>query len=182
MQSYWIQDWKDLISCAKAELEIIEILKHAESICQNVFFIPGNHDPPNLFWNSNIDTPSLISDHSNTRDDKTQLRENWYNLHGNIVNIGKGLKLVGYEGSKDNLLEKDGEIIGTHWEAFPYADEEDFSAGLMSMFAKLTQENSADNPFQFILITHIGPYSSSQLLILKQEQILEKIFIVDQKH
>ena len=46
-------------------------------------------------------------------------------MHGNMVNIAKGLKLAGYEGWKDNLLEKDGEFIGVSPEAFPYKDEED---------------------------------------------------------
>ena len=160
MQSYWIKDWKDLISWAKAEEEIISILGYAESICQNVYFIPGNHDPSDLFLNPQIKTPGLISDRPDITDEMVQLKENWYNMHGNIINIAKGLKLAGYGGSKDNFLEKDGKITGTIWEAFPYADEEDFSVGLKSMFAKLTHEYATEDPFQLILMTHIGPYSS----------------------
>ena len=160
MQSYMIKDWEDPIKCAKAEEEIISILGYAESICPHVYFIPGNHDPPNLFLNPLIKTPSLMSEKSDIGDDMVQLKENWYNMHGNIVTIAKGLKLAGYGGSKDNYIEKDGEILGTFWEAFPYSDEEDFSIGLKSMFAKLTHEYATEDPFQLILMTHIGPYSS----------------------
>ena len=160
MQSYAIADWEDPIKCAKAEEEITSILTYAESICPNVFYIPGNHDPPDLFNNNDIRVPSLIKKGPDDSNEEKQLKENCTNVHGKIVNIAKGLKLVGYGGSKDNLVKKDGEVIDTIWEAYPYKDEEDYSVGLKSLFSKLSHEYSLTKDFQVIVMTHIGPHNS----------------------
>jgi Icc-related predicted phosphoesterase len=160
LQSLDVKDFDDPIKCAKAEAEILSILGYAETICPNVYFIPGNHDPPDFFSNFDIRKPALITKSFDENIDAMHTKENCYNVHGRIIDIAKGLKLVGYGGSKNNLVVKDGEVIEDIWEAYPYENEEDYSVGLKSLFSTLSHQYSQKEDFQVIVMTHIGPYNS----------------------
>jgi Icc-related predicted phosphoesterase len=158
-QSYSMAEFEDPIKCALAEEEITSILTYAESICPNVYYIPGNHDPPDLFYSDNIPYPSLVKQNPGSCEEK-QLKENCHNVHGKIMEIAKGLKIFGYGGSKDNRVIEDGKDIESIWEAFPYKDEEDYEVGLNSLIAQLSHEHSQDKNLKVIAMTHIGPRSS----------------------
>jgi hypothetical protein len=62
------------------------------------------------------------------------------NVHGNIVDIGKGLKLFGYGGCHKAIVEVDGKFEKEIWEPFPFDDEEDYGTGLKSVVSQLTHE------------------------------------------
>ncbi|CAI2370020.1 unnamed protein product [Moneuplotes crassus] len=163
MQSYMMKDWEDPMICTKALQEITSILTYAHSICPNVYYIPGNHDPPDLFCCDDTPRPSLINLEPDMQTIQFQLKENCENIHGRIVEVCKGLKIAGFGGSKDNIIVEDGKDVDTIWEPYPYKDEEEFSTCLNALIKNLKKQQEEED-FQTILMTHIGPRSSESTI------------------
>ena len=90
----------------------------------------------------------------------TQLKENWYNLHGAIHEIVPNLKIFGYGGSTHAFFEQNGTVLGEAWSPYPYPNDDDFSKGLNQIVESLSEEYKDNPKLQIIAMTHIGPYDS----------------------
>lgn len=148
---------KECIS--KGESEISGIISFLESICLNVIYIGGNHDPKTIFNMNWLPTLTIRS----------------INLHGKHMKLANDLYLVGLGGAiptvestydpddKEFFLYSD-VTDKTKWDGYPYYNDKDYNSDLQRTM-KITKEAIAESNstpgIQFILLTHNGPFYSS---------------------
>lgn len=146
-------------------LEIInQMLKLMETICPNVYYIGGNHDPGVLFSDS---SPKL---------GKTSI-----NIHKKIARIENGILITGIGGSVPSIESKGEHDFHKYkidnydniiWKGYPYMNYLHYKDEIMSysksdaLFGKdisntftLLDSLKKENDL-IILLTHVGPFNS----------------------
>ena len=123
-----------------AELKLLQQLVPADKL----YWVPGNHDPPQLF----------------DADNKIQ-----GNMHGRSAIIADGLRLVGWGGAtravqRDTLSQAE----RVSWDGFPWLTEQ-AAANSLSELSGLTVEGE-----QQLMLTHCGPRGSGTTSIQRDAE------------
>ncbi|XP_019863786.1 PREDICTED: uncharacterized protein LOC100634094 [Amphimedon queenslandica] len=124
--------------------DLQQVVSNARAICDRVYYVPGNHDPPQSF---NEASPEITIDPIPS-----------CNVHLHTIPVAPGLFLSGLGGSVPGY--QDGKQC---WDGFPYNNEDDINKDLTQLLepflGKDTPLRSPED--QLILMTHCGPSNSS---------------------
>ena len=150
------QDDKSI--CQQKEKEIKNIFTLLESICPNLIYVPGNHDPGTLF----------------KVEESPKITENSVNMHLKTHIIKDDLLLVGVGGCTCALISDEKFYHGYQnldtkkvvWKGYPYVDNNDSPNYEKSdeMLKKdlETLDSYVDNyKGNFLFLSHVGPFTSN---------------------
>lgn len=122
---------EELVEYDNKARAVIHALKQIRPSAQ-LFFVPGNHDPPPMF--------ETTSAHHG-------------NIHGRIVNLAADLVIAGWGGCVE--ATQNGKEV---WTAYPWREASLGSSGLLQLADELEKLPPST---RILLLTHYGPVSSS---------------------
>ena len=123
----------------EAEEDIAATLGMLEAMCPQVFYLPGNHDPPMMHEEGTTLTPYSIS------------------IQRSIFHLSKNLYMIGIGGSNPALFK---DADGEHWDpygSYPWKDDEAYGREIRLLQSKAAEIKSKNPEAQFIWATHFGP-------------------------
>ncbi|KAI9145418.1 Metallo-dependent phosphatase-like protein [Paraphysoderma sedebokerense] len=126
-----------------------DIIVHLKNIATRVFYIPGNHDPIELFngeFGSSKEVEQLVQG---------------TNVHGDVVEIAPDLFIAGIGGSVDAFNNLNGDLV---WPGCPYNDfsfKERLTVILNQADEAMAKKSSETSRPSLILMTHNGPKCST---------------------
>ena len=128
------------------------------------FFVPGNHDAAEMF-----PKPQGIvqvegegeGEGEGVSNIESNIETNIENIHLGEREIAANLRIVGLGGSIPcKQLQKDKKAWMDVWHSYPYKDDGDFSKDLQLVKTYITQGITDAPKIRYILLTHLGAYSS----------------------
>ena len=131
----------DMTKVNPAIEECHEHIHELETLCSNVLFVPGNHDPSYLFEN-NLNNHISLSEHS-------------INLHRNIHRIRENLIVVGCGGCVPKTIEGKFKKVG-----YPYKTDQEFQKDIETVLPSDGNVPNCSKEDNIILVTHCGPSCS----------------------
>lgn len=132
----------------ESEGRVTSFLTFLEFFSGHIFYVPGNHDSPNFFFDTKKEREVTTTSH---------------NLHLREMEIAKGLKIMGLGGSipalKTNFETGQTESV---WEGYPYVQDSDLEEDLKKLQNFLDSDKKKEKEAsQYIFLSHNGPEISS---------------------